>query len=140
MLVVEAVQLVLLVGVGVRCSAGRRATGRGRPSRSLLLLGTCASPRSGLLLAGALRAEATLAAANLVYLLLLLGGGVVVPVDGSRAGCARCSGCSRPAPSATACATSCTVARASARAGPALVLLVWGVAATALAARTFRWE
>ena len=39
------------------------------------------SPRSGLLLAGTLRAEATLAAANLVYLLLLAGGAVVLPTS-----------------------------------------------------------
>jgi ABC-2 type transport system permease protein len=43
------------------------------------LLGTAAFAALGLLLAGALRAEATLAAANLVYLLLLAGGAVVFP-------------------------------------------------------------
>ena len=32
-------------------------------------------------MAGTLRAEATLAAANLVFLLLLVGGGVIVPMD-----------------------------------------------------------
>ena len=36
----------------------------------------------GLLLAGRLRAEVTLGLANLLYLLLLLGGGLVVPVAG----------------------------------------------------------
>ena len=44
-----------------------------------MLLGTAAFASLGLLLAGALRAEATLAAANLVYLLLLAGGAVVLP-------------------------------------------------------------
>ena len=43
------------------------------------LLGTAAFASLGLLLAGTLRAEATLAAANLVYLLLLAGGAVVLP-------------------------------------------------------------
>jgi ABC-2 type transport system permease protein len=44
-----------------------------------VLLGTAAFASLGLLLAGSLRAEATLAAANLVYLLLLAGGAVVIP-------------------------------------------------------------
>lgn len=44
-----------------------------------VLGGTAAFAALGLLLAGALRAEATLAAANLVYLLLMAGGAVVLP-------------------------------------------------------------
>lgn len=44
-----------------------------------LVLGTAAFASWGLFLAGALRAEATLALANLVYLLLLAGGAVVLP-------------------------------------------------------------
>ena len=46
-----------------------------------VLLGTSAFAALGLLMAGALRAEATLAAANLVYLLLLAGGAVVLPAS-----------------------------------------------------------
>jgi len=42
-------------------------------------LGTAAFASLGLLVAGTLRAEATLALANLVYLLLLAGGAVVLP-------------------------------------------------------------
>ena len=45
----------------------------------MVVLGTLPSPRLGLFLAGVLRAEATLAAANLVYLLLMAGGAVVLP-------------------------------------------------------------
>ena len=44
-----------------------------------VLLGTAAFASLGLLLAGTLRAEATLAVANLVYLLLLAGGAVILP-------------------------------------------------------------
>jgi ABC-2 type transport system permease protein len=46
-----------------------------------VLLGTSAFAALGLLMAGSLRAEATLAAANLAYLLLLAGGAVVLPVS-----------------------------------------------------------
>ncbi|MFS3129073.1 ABC transporter permease [Nocardioides sp. Bht2] len=45
------------------------------------LLGTCAFAGLGLALAGTLRAEATLAGANMIYLLLLAGGAVVFPRD-----------------------------------------------------------
>lgn len=46
-----------------------------------VVLGTAAFAGLGLALAGSLRAEATLAAANLVYLLLLAGGAVVLPMS-----------------------------------------------------------
>ncbi|GAB6985533.1 ABC transporter permease [Nocardioides pyridinolyticus] len=44
-----------------------------------IVLGTAAFASLGLFLAGAFRAEATLAVANLVYLLLMAGGAVVLP-------------------------------------------------------------
>lgn len=44
-----------------------------------IVLGTAAFGALGLLVAGILRAEATLAAANLIYLLLMAGGAVVLP-------------------------------------------------------------
>ncbi|MCW2838307.1 MAG: type transporter, partial [Marmoricola sp.] len=44
-----------------------------------VVVGTAAFASLGLLVAGVLRAEATLAAANLVYLLLMAGGAVVLP-------------------------------------------------------------
>ena len=43
--------------------------------------GTWAFASLGLFVAGVLRAEATLALANLVYLLLMAGGGVVLPTS-----------------------------------------------------------
>ena len=46
-----------------------------------VLAGTFAFASLGLFVAGVLRAEATLAAANLVYLLLLAGGAVVLPAS-----------------------------------------------------------
>jgi ABC-2 type transport system permease protein len=46
-----------------------------------LLLAGVAFARLGLALAGRLRAEVTLALANLVYVVLLVGGGLVIPLD-----------------------------------------------------------
>jgi ABC-2 type transport system permease protein len=48
---------------------------------ALLVLGAAAFVSLALLLAGRLRAEITLAVANLVYVVLLVGGALVVPLD-----------------------------------------------------------
>jgi ABC-2 type transport system permease protein len=80
-----AVQLVQFVVIGVAAAAAGW-----RPALDPLALlgalacvlsGTAAFASLGLLLAGIMRAEATLAAANLVYVVLLIGGGVVVPAS-----------------------------------------------------------
>jgi ABC-2 type transport system permease protein len=103
-----------------------------------VLLGTLAFGALALALAGTLRAEATLAAANLVYLLLLAVGGVVVPLD-------RYPEAVRPLiellPSGALAEglrdglTGQGVAWTA-----ALVLAGWAVAGVALVGRTFRWE
>src|SRR4029078_8767720 len=51
------------------------------PAFLAVVLGTAAFAALGLFVAGVLRAEATLAAAHLIYLLLLAGGAVVVPTS-----------------------------------------------------------
>ncbi|WP_328679245.1 ABC transporter permease [Streptomyces sp. NBC_00322] len=78
-LVTEVLQIVLLTVIAF----GLGWSPHGNPFAVLLLLvlGTAAFSGLGLLMAGTLKAEATLAAANLVFLLLLVGGGVIVPLD-----------------------------------------------------------
>ncbi|WP_093720353.1 ABC transporter permease [Streptomyces sp. DI166] len=78
-LVTEVLQ-VLLVTV-IAFALGWDPQGNPLAVALLLVLGTAAFSGLGLLMAGTLKAEATLAAANLVFLLLLLGGGVIVPLD-----------------------------------------------------------
>ncbi|AIA02911.1 ABC transporter permease [Streptomyces noursei] len=88
-LVTEALQVALLtvVALALGWSPHGAATFSGVLSVVLLLLlGTAAFSGLGLLMAGTLKAEATLAAANLVFLLLLVGGGVIVPLDKFPAG------------------------------------------------------
>ena len=48
---------------------------------ALVLLGTAAFGGLGLLLAGTVRAEITLAAANLIWLVLLFAGGIAIPLS-----------------------------------------------------------
>ncbi|MFG3245984.1 ABC transporter permease [Streptomyces sp. NPDC048187] len=78
-LVTEVLQIVLLTVIAF--ALGWSPHGDPGAVLLLLVLGTAAFSGLGLLMAGTLRAEATLAAANLVFLLLLVGGGVIVPLD-----------------------------------------------------------
>ncbi|MFE4540756.1 ABC transporter permease [Streptomyces scopuliridis] len=78
-LVTEVLQIMLLTVIAF--ALGWSPAGSPFAVLPLLVLGTAAFSGLGLLMAGTLRAEATLAAANLVFLLLLVGGGVIVPLD-----------------------------------------------------------
>jgi len=105
-------------------------------SLALVVLGAAAFVGLALLLAGRLRAEATLAVANLVYVVLLVGGGLVVPV-------ARYPAVLRPVVDALPTAALGEGLRAGA-AGTVLawtfaVLLAWLVVAVLAARRGFRW-
>ncbi|MEU1342562.1 ABC transporter permease [Streptomyces sp. NPDC005827] len=78
-LVTEILQVILLTAIAF--ALGWSPHGNPLAVLLLLVLGTAAFSGLGLLMAGTLKAEATLAAANLVFLLLLVGGGVIVPLD-----------------------------------------------------------
>ena len=105
----------------------------------LILLGTAAFSGFALLLAGTLRAEATLAAANLIYVVLLGVGGVVFSLDKFPAG-ARSFLQALPS---GALSTGLRDVLANGVAFPvrdAVTLAVWAVISITLAARYFRWE
>jgi len=138
LLVVQALQAVVIAVValllGWSPSAGPAAT-----TYALLgaLLGTAAFAGLGLALAGLLRAEATLAAANLVYLLLLMGGAVVLP----RSSYGAAGDALQVLPSAAlGDVLRAALLDGTAAGRPLLVLVAWAVAGAALAARYFRWE
>ncbi|MFS7876392.1 ABC transporter permease [Streptomyces asiaticus] len=78
-LVTEMMQIVLLTAIAL--ALGWSPHGDPLSVALLLILGTAAFSGLGLLMAGTLKAEATLAAANLVFLLLLVSGGVIVSLD-----------------------------------------------------------
>jgi ABC-2 type transport system permease protein len=105
----------------------------------LLLAGTAAFSGLALLLAGTLRAEATLAAANLLYLVMLGVGGVLVPLSKFPAG-AQSVLKLLPAGALSDGLRSVLAYAGGFPARDLLVLCVWAVAAIALAARLFRWE
>jgi len=105
----------------------------------LILLGTAAFSGLGLLMAGTLRAEATLAAANLVYIVLLGVGGVVFSLDKFPAD-------ARPVLELLPTGALSTGLRSVLQqgvvfpAGNVVTLVVWAVVAITLAARMFRWD
>lgn len=105
----------------------------------LILLGTAAFSGLGLLMAGTLRAEATLAAANLVYLVLLGVGGVIFPVSAFPASVRPLLEL-LPITALTDGLRSILSQGAGFPTGPVLVLLSWAAITLVLAARTFRWE
>lgn len=104
----------------------------------LALLGTAAFGALGLLIAGTLRAEATLAVANLVYVLLLVGGGVLVPLSRYPAG-ARTALEWLPS-GALGQGIRDVFAGQSPGIFPIAVLLLWAAVAGTLTAKTFEWE
>ena len=77
---IEAVQIVLLLGIA-RFLFGWRPSGSPLAATAAFVLGSAAFAGLGLLLAGTLRAEATLAVANGLYLVFLLLGGFILPLD-----------------------------------------------------------
>ena len=138
---VIVVQLVLISAVAL--ALGLVPTGR--PARRA---GRDRHPRHGALgswgfaLAGLLRAEATLAVANGIFLLLLFAGGTVLPSH-------RLPGplgeVVQLLPSAALGDTLRTLLDAPTSGtglpvGPLLVLAVWAVVGIVLSVRTFRWE
>lgn len=137
-LVVEVVQWVLLIAVAL--ALGWSPAAGGWPAALVGgLLGTAAFGGLGLLMAGTLPGLGTLALANALYLVLLLTGGMVVPLDelpGAVAAVARVL----PAAPLAEVLTGSLIEGRTVGAGAWVALAAWAVLAPAVAAATFRWE
>jgi ABC-2 type transport system permease protein len=135
---VEVLQVVLLVAIAALM--GWRPGAGWDPLLVLvaLALGTLAFSGLGLAMAGALRAEATLALANALFLVFLLLGGVVVPVDRLPDAVAALA---RLLPAAALSdALRIALGAGGEATGPLVVLALWAAGATGVAVATFRWE
>ncbi|MER5734797.1 ABC transporter permease [Streptomyces sp. NPDC002262] len=135
-LVTEVLQIVLLTAIAF----GLGWSPHGNPLAVLLLLvlGTAAFSGLGLLMAGTLKAEATLAAANLVFLLLLVGGGVIVPLE--KFGAAGDVLALLPISALSDGLRDVLQDGAGMPWADAGILAVWAVLGLGAAARFFRWE
>ncbi|MGE5763818.1 MAG: ABC transporter permease [Mycobacterium leprae] len=147
-LAVEVLQILVLVTVALLLgwrpmggAGGGTGAGTALAFASLVALGTAAFSGLGLLMAGTLRAEATLAAANLVYVLLLVTGGVVFPLDRFPATVRTVLDLSPLAALSSGLRAVLASAPTAGGAGAAaLTLLGWAVVGLGAAALTFRWE
>lgn len=135
LLLVEVLQVLVLSGVAL--AMGWSPAGGLLGAALAVVLGTAAFASLGLFLAGVLRAEATLAAANLVYLLLMAGGAVVLPSSAYGAA----GDVVRWLPSgALGDAMRSALLDGAVDALGLGVLAAWALIGTVLTARTFRWE
>jgi ABC-2 type transport system permease protein len=103
----------------------------------LVLLGSAAFGALGILLGGTLRAEVTLAVANVVWFVLLLAGGIVIPVSQLPGPLAVVAAFLPSGALAEGLRTVLTTG-APPGAGPVLVLVAWAAAAALLATRLVR--
>ncbi|HWE67576.1 MAG TPA: ABC transporter permease [Acidimicrobiales bacterium] len=139
---VEIVQAAVLVPVGFLLGWSPGGHGEGAAAAGavgIVLLATVGFAGVGLFMAGVLKAEVNLAAANGLYLVLLLLGGMVVPIGKLPGGLASVA----KALPAEALSAGLHAALGAGAAVPTLswvVLAVWAVAAPLAAALTFRWE
>ncbi len=135
--VIEALQVVVLVIEGLLLGFRFDAPSVGA-AIGAALLATIAFAGLALLMAGTLPALTTLAAANGVYLLLLLLGGMVIPLSKLPSGL-------RHVAQATPAGALSEIFHGALGNGPIpgrawIVLTVWAVAAPLVAAKAFRWE
>ncbi|HVD54938.1 MAG TPA: ABC transporter permease [Propionibacteriaceae bacterium] len=130
-------QLVILAGAALAFGWRPRFTPLSALFAVLLvILATATFVCLALLLAGRLRAESVLGLANLIYVILLIGGALIIPV-------ARYPAALRPLIEALPTAALGEGLRAAANgqvlSWPVLVLLAWLVAAGLAAWKGFRW-
>jgi len=134
-LAVEVLQVVAIALVGL--ALGWQPRGSVLSVVALVVLGTAAFSGLGLLLGGTLRGLTTLAAANLLWFVLLVLGGVLFPLTAF--------GGAAPVLSLLPTAALSTGLREVLQAGAvpvreALALAVWAALSLTAASRLFRWE
>jgi ABC-2 type transport system permease protein len=134
---VEIVQVALIVVIALLL--GWNPGGSAGLAVPAVVLATLAFAGLGLLMAGTLRAELTLAAANALYLLLLLLGGIVFPLS-------KLPGPLRTVAEGLPTGALSDVLHGALNAGGSVptrawvVLAVWALAAPLAAAWAFRWD
>jgi ABC-2 type transport system permease protein len=135
-MVIELLQAAVIVGTGL--ALGWDVRGGIALAVPLVLLGTVAFAGIGMLMAGTLRAEATLAVANVAFLALLFLGGMAYPL-GKLPGAIQGIAQALPA-AALAESLRDVLGGRSLPWGDAGVLLAWAIVAPIAAARYFSWE
>lgn len=136
-LAIEILQAVVIVLTGI--ALGWNASGGLVLAALFLLLGTIAFAGVGLLMAGTLRAEATLALANGLFLVLLFVGGMAYPLD-KLPNILEEVAKVLPAAALSESVRGALTPGVDVPAWSVIVLVLWAIGAPLLAARFFRWE
>jgi len=137
-LVLELIQIIILIGVAIILYGWRPA---GSPLLTLLVMaiGMVTFSALGWAMAGALRAEVTLAGANGLYLLFLLLGGGILPLSHLPPALAAIAQI-LPAAALTQALQATMSNNAPFPIFSLVTLAVWAVAILLVAIRTFKWE
>jgi ABC-2 type transport system permease protein len=135
-LVIEAIQVVLIGAAGI--ALGWDPSWAAGAALGAVVLGTAAFGGLGMLMAGRLRGEVTLAAANGLYLVLLLLGGMVFPLA-ELPGVLESVAEALPAAALASLLHDAAVGTTG-DGGDWAVLAAWAAAAPVAAAVTFRWR
>lgn len=135
---VESIQMALLVGLG--CLLGWSPSGANWPvALAGVVVGTFAFAGIGLSLAGNLRGEINLAASNGLYLVLLLLGGILFPLD-RLPSFLEALGRITPSYALSDVLTDALMSAGQHPTSSWITLIAWSVFAPTVAARTFRWS
>lgn len=137
-LLIEVVQVSVLVLIA-RLAFGWSPGGSPALAVLALGLGSAAFAGLGLLMAGLLRAEATLAVANGLYLVFLLLGGFILPLD-RLPGPIGLAARALPAAALTDATRGALLDQAPGVPGALAMLALWAVVTMSAAALTFRAE
>jgi ABC-2 type transport system permease protein len=137
-LLLEVVQVILLVGVAV-LFYGWKPVGSPLLALIAIIVGTVTFSALGLAMAGALRAEMTLAGANALFLVFILLGGGILPLDhlpGPLAALAQIL----PAAALTSALQQTMSSNSPFPTASFLTLIIWAIIILVVAIRTFKWE
>jgi ABC-2 type transport system permease protein len=126
--------LALALVIGWRPGPGASAVG----VVLAMIVGSATFASLGLLVAGTLRPEATLVVANLLFLVALLLGGVLLPIEDLPAALQAIASAS-PVGALTEAFRS-ALSDGADYLGHLAIVAGWGVAAAALTIRSFRWD
>lgn len=137
-LLLELLQVIMLVGVAI-IFYGWRPLGSPLLALLTIALGTVTFASLGLAMAGALRAEITLAGANALYLVFLLIGGSLLPVNRLPMPLADFAQI-LPAAALTQALQATMTTGQKFPAMPLIVLAAWAIVILLVAVRTFQWE
>jgi ABC-2 type transport system permease protein len=133
-----AIQFAILIPVAIGLGWNPGSTDWPR-AVAAVALGTSAFAGIGLFFAGRLRAEINLAVQNLMFLVLLVGSGMVIPLDELPATVASAARF-LPSGALTDILRDALVGGGTNMARTWLVLMGWAVIAPLITAVTFRWE